>query len=509
MISRSATKKVSARRHPGLSVMPRLLPALVLVGLAGPARADPPAEVAALQKAVHQIIDAAEPAVACLLVSRSDKYADLAPQVGTDTPGKLGGFEPQRSFRFMDGQLRELYKRLDLANPDTVPEAYGSGVVIDESGLILTTYHVIERAKKVYVRLPGTKGSYADIVAADSRADLAVLKMIVPPPGLKPVKFGDGGKARKGDWVIALANPFAAGFKDGSPSASWGLLSNVRRRAPGSGDETKRARPLAQHNSLIQTDARLALGSSGGGLFNLSGEMIGLTTALAAVTGGETAGGYAIPLDANTRKMIDVLKRGEEIEYGFLGVTVDPEDRAVGRGVIIRAVAPGLPAARAGLAQGDVIAAINGNPVREQDDLFLHISAGLAGTDAKIEVFRNGQPRTVEVRLAKSSHGEAVIASNRPKPVFGLRVDYASTLPLDANPPEGVLVRDLETGSPADKKLREWSDGARLIVTAVNGKPVATPAEFYKEAAGKAAVRLTVVEAVRTAGSAQKDVILP
>ena len=489
--------------------MPRPPLALLFVGFAGPALAEPPPEAVALQKTVHQIIDAAEPSVACLLVSRSEKYADLG-QAGTSS-WKLGTFNPAQSFRFMDGAQRDLHRRLDLAHPETVPEAYGSGVVIDESGLILTTYHVLgEKVKKVYVRLPGGRGSYADIVAADERADLAVLKMIVPPAGLKAVKFGDGGKARKGDWVIALANPFAAGFKDGSPSASWGIMSNVRRRAPRT-DETDRSRPLAQHGSLLQTDARLALGASGGALFNLNGEMIGLTTALAAVTGGETAGGYAVPLDDNVRRMIDVLKRGEEIEYGFLGVTVDPDERTAGRGVRVRDVAPGLPAARAGLAQGDVIAAINGHPIREQDDLFFQISAALAGTEAKIEIVRDGRVRTVEVRLAKAGHGKRFIASNPPKAVFGLLVDYASTGAVDPTAPDGVLVKDkdLEPGSAAERKLKAWAERARLIVTAVNGKPVATPAEFYKEAAGKPSVRLTVVEAVRRPDSRQEDVTLP
>ncbi|HVK08911.1 MAG TPA: PDZ domain-containing protein, partial [Gemmataceae bacterium] len=312
-----------------------------------------------------------------------------------------------------------------------------------------------------------------------------------------------------GDWVIALANPFSAGFKDGSPSASWGILSNVRRRAPRT-DETDRSRPLAQHGSLLQTDARLALGSSGGALFNLNGEMIGLTTALAAVTGGETAGGYAVPLDDNVRRMIDVLKRGEEIEYGLLGVTVDPDDRTGGRGVRIRDVGAGTPAARAGLVQGDVVVGINGNPVREQDDLFFHISAALAGTETKVDLLRDGRPRAVEVRLTKAKNDKRTVVSNPPKPVFGLSVDYASTGSVDGNTPDGVLVKEgFEPGSPAERKLKDWAAQARLIVTAVNGKPVATPAEFYKEAAGKPAVRLSIVEAGRRPDARHEDVTLP
>src|SRR4029077_3487873 len=113
-------------------------------------------------------------------------------------------------------KIRELVG-LDLSHPDHQPEAYGSGVVLDDSGLILTNEHVIRDATKIYVRLPGNKGSYADIHASDPRSDLAVLRLTEPVGKLKTIKMGDGGKVRKGQLVLSLANPFAAGFKDGSP----------------------------------------------------------------------------------------------------------------------------------------------------------------------------------------------------------------------------------------------------------------------------------------------------
>lgn len=483
---------------------------VLLLTFGGLACAEPPAEALALQKAVHKIIDGAEPSIACVLVSRSDKYADLGEGPPSAEQGNLGDFRMIRATRFNRGPRDESMKRLDLARPETVPESYGSGVVIDDRGLILTNFHVIERAKKVYVRLPGNgRGSYANILAADGRSDLAVLKMIEPPSDLKAVPFGDGGKVRKGDWVISLANPFAAGFQDGSPSVSWGFVANLRRRVGGPPDETKRAKPLAQYGTLMQTDARLNLGCSGGALLNLNGELIGLSTSIAGVTGGEAAGGYAIPLDANVRKMIDVLKRGEEIEYGFLGVQVTTDSRGDGRGVEISSVALGQPAARAGMQDRDVVVSINGNPIRENDDLFLHISAALAGSETEIQVRRGAELVTLKVRLAKSSHGEPVIASKRPEPVFGLWVDYASTLSIDSNPPEGVLIRELKSGSAAEKNkdLKEWTDRARLIIVAVNGKPVPTPADFYREAAGKASIALDIVEASRD--TTRKTITLP
>ena len=498
------------------------LAVVLLFAVAGLAAADPPAEAVALQKHLRQVIDGAEPSVACILVSRSEHYGDFGQGPSAAQDGKLGEFRPLPTTRFVDAARRELVKRLDLAHPETVPDGYGSGVVIDDRGLVLTNYHVIGEvgkesarvvATKVYVRLPGAgRGSYADILAADPRADLAVLKMLRPPADLKPLRMGDAGQVRKGDWVVALANPYAAGFRDGSPSASWGIVSNLRRRVPGPPNPTERVKPFSQYGTLIQTDARLNLGCSGGALLNMDGELVGLTTSLAALVGGEGAGGYAIPMDANTRRMVEVLKRGEEIDYGLLGVMVNPAEKGDGHGVMIQDVSAGMPAARAGLLARDVVTAINGNPVREQDDLFLNISAALAGTEARIDVLRNGRPRTVEARLAKAPSvgrfADAVIAANRPKPVHGLRVDYASILGAGFGAPDGVLVKSLEPGSPAAKKLKDWYDrGATLIVTAVDGKPVPTPADFYRLAAGKGPVTLDVIEANGT--PARKKVTLP
>jgi S1-C subfamily serine protease len=235
----------------------------------------------------------------------------------------------------------------------------------------------------------------------------------------------------------------------------------------------------------------------------MDGKLVGLTTAQAAIEGGEAAGGYAIPMDANTLKMIDVLKRGEEIEYGLLGITVNPEDRGDGRGVMIQEAGPGMPAARAGLMARDVVTSINGNPIREPDDLFLNISAALAGSEVKIDVLRSGRRVTVRVPLAKAGPGEwgdKAIVSNRPKPVFGLRVDYGSIRAGGSNPADGVLVTDLEPGSPAANKLK-----VDMYVVAVNDQPVATPSEFYRLASGKGPVTLDVVEG----DSPRRKVTLP
>ena len=448
------------------------------------------ADVAALQDQIQKTIDRAEPSIACILVSRSDEYKRFETLPTDEGSGKLGRFDGSqltRSF-FPDDmskearELRRLAQTIDLSWPDAIPESFGSGVVIDaDNALVLTMAHVVHTATKLYVRLPGGAGSWADIHAADPRSDLAVLKLLDPPPGLKAVKRGDGANLRKGQFVLCLANPYAAGFRDGSPSASWGIISNLHRRASGVTGEIERpgVKPTLHHyGTLIQTDVRLALGCSGGALLNLDGELIGLTTAQAALAGTEAPGGFAVPLDAPMKRIIDVLARGDEVEYGFLGVQFQPEAHA-GRGVTLMGVADGSPADLAGMARGDTITAINGSPVHDNDDLYLQIGICLAGGAARIEaVGIDGRPKTCTARLSKSYTPGKAIASHRPSPRGGLRVDYASILAQRIalqHIPQGVAIREVVPDSAADKARLQVD----YVITRVGAKPVTTPAEFY------------------------------
>jgi serine protease Do len=462
---------------------------LVLVAaLAVPSRGeDQPraADLQALQDQIQNVIKRAEPSIACVLVSRSDAYG-AAPDEGS---GKLGGFDASSIFRIPLGddgressrEQRRLLKSIDLSSPDVVPESFGSGIVLDaDKGLILTNAHVIRNATKIFVRLPGGEGSWADIHAADPRSDLAVLRLLKPPAGLKAVRLGDGAKFRKGQFVVQLANPFAAGFRDGSPSASWGIVSNVQRRASGQTSDFEKTKATLHHyGTLIQTDVRIALGCSGGALLNLDGDLIGLTTAQAALAGSEAPGGYAIPIDAPIKKIVEVLLRGEEVEYGFLGVQFSPDAKPSKVGVTLTGVAEGSPARLAGLEAHDVITAINDVPVHDLDDLFLQIGINLAGGKVRLEFLHNGTVQSVSVLLAKSYVAGKTIACNRPSPRAGLRVDYSSILTqkntnmLAVRP--GVAIREVISDSPAGKERLQVD----YVITAVNGKPVANPKEFY------------------------------
>jgi S1-C subfamily serine protease len=474
---------------------------LLLLGTALPARAGqdkatPLQNALALQQVVQDTIRAAEPAVACILVSRSEAYARYGQGPAPDNPGKLGALDPEALERYLaalslDKQERDrIRRRLDLADPANVPESYGSGVVIDDRGLVLTNYHVVRGATKVFVRLPGVPGSYADVLAADPRSDLAVLRLLAEGRTYKALPLGDGGKAERGQFVVALANPFAAGFRDARPGASFGVVSNVRRR-PAPARRGEGARPQPDYGVLVETDTRLHAGCSGGALLNLKGELIGLTTALAAVGGGDAPANFAVPLDAGLARVIDVLKQGREVEYGFLGVRFGPGAPGAG-GVALSEVTPGSPADRKGLRDRDVILAVNGTPVGSGDDLSLALRSLLAGADVTLDVrkARGGQRLKVQVRLAKYYvPGKKVATSLAPRPFFrGLRVDYTSLL-VQQEPwaqtrqriPAGVLVGEVQPNSPAATALLRPGE----VITHVNNRPVDTPAAFYQEVAGR------------------------
>lgn len=433
---------------------------VLLAGFFAASADEPPAlaEARRLEQTLQQAIEKAEPAVACLLIYRTSPSANH-PKTFDNTALPEG----------------------------KVPDSFGSGVVIDPQGLILTNYHVVRdavRGSAIRVRLMDRDETMATLIAGDNFSDLAVLKISSPPRGLPTIPLGNGERLRKGSWVIALGHPYAAGFRDGSPSASSGIVSNLRRRLPTNSTEFDRKGSLLQYGTMIQTDARLQLGQSGGAMVDLEGRLVGLTTAQAALTGYEMAGGFAMAIDANLRRIIEVLARGDEVEYGFLGVQTEATAPG-GLGLELRHVVPNSPAFKVGLQMRDVIMEVNGQPIREQDDLFLHLGASLAGRKAVLKIHRPtdgvGRTFTVEPVLAKAAPKDknSGFAKNRPRAIYGLRVDYTSVIAGQSSyVPDGVVVREFQEANAKTARLTEYVD----IITHVNGKAVNTPAEFYREA---------------------------
>lgn len=481
--------------------------ALASAAALAPGRAAEPTQrdlLEAVERQLKAVHEAAGPGVACVVVSRSDKYPK--PAKPPDHAGQLGGFSPADFLKNQPDQA-DLARRLDLSDPQAVAD-HGSagGVVIDAAGLVLTNYHTTDGAAKIYVHLPGGKGSYADIHAADARAELAVLRLLTPPADLKPVRLGtvrfpDGDPAKAtaypGKLVVVMTHPVVAGVAPDRAGGALGSITNVRRPdkiLPGDGP-----RSVYHYAPLLEYDARTNPGCSGAAVLNLDGELVGLTTAAATPTGGDGTPGVAHPIDDPTRRVIDVLRRGEEVEYGFLGVTLDnlAPDR-----IVVDKVSPRGPAERAGVRAGDTIARINGHPSKTYADLLYHVGSTLAGGKVRMTLRGPAGDREVEATVAKFKAETPFIASARPAPVFGLRVDYGSVLAggvvvggVQAAVPPGVAVRDLTPDSPAAAKFKALGENARWVVTHADGTLTPTPPDFYAATKGRPSVRLTVLDA--------------
>ena len=280
---------------------------------------------------VPSLVAKTEPTVACILVSRSPLYRKFNMVTGQEPPGVLGDVRGLDFLPGADTERSEIRRQLRLDDPHHVPEAFGTGLIIDPKGLVLTNYHVIRDAVKVFVRWPDGQGSYADIHAADPRSDLAVLKLLTP--GNRPlptIRFGNADNIRRGETVVALSNPYVAGFLDGHASVSVGkIVSNLRAAGSRAVSLSPRAAPITlyQFGLLMQTDARLALGSSGGGSPRRERGLHRRHDARSPTpsSGGDVPGGFAAPVTTRMRKIINTLHRGEEVDYGFLGVGLRPD----------------------------------------------------------------------------------------------------------------------------------------------------------------------------------------
>ncbi|HEY3788582.1 MAG TPA: trypsin-like peptidase domain-containing protein [Urbifossiella sp.] len=491
-----------------------LLASLVLIA-PHPGLADQPTRDDLLKfekrlKAAHANVG---PAIACVVVSRSDKYP--RPERTPET-GQLGGFDREAYLKANPGK-NDLADQLDLSKPESIPDhGFAGGVVIDSSGLVLTNYSTIDGAAKIFIHLPGGKGSYADIHAADSRSDLAVVKLLTPPAEMKAVRFGrvrfpeepgdDRATVAPGNLALLMAYPYASGAVMDQPTGSLATIATIRH--PSSKiDSSALFRSIYNYAPMVEYEARSNPGASGVPLLNLDGEVIAFTATAAAIPGGDVGLHYALPADDNVQRIIDVLRRGEEVEYGFLGV-VRPSFQHQGRGIPIEGFpTPGSPAAGAQLMPNDVSRRINDHPVNTFEDLLLYIGSGLAGGKVKLRIERGGAPpRDVTVTLAKFKNEMPYIATVRPEPVFGLRVDYASVIiqsllfiPFGGGRnvveiPRGVHVRELIPESPAAAKFKTLGENNRWIITHLNDASVASPAEFYKAARGRKSLKLTIID---------------
>jgi serine protease Do len=324
----------------------------------------------------------------------------------------------------------------------------GSGFIVDTSGIVVTNNHVIADADEINVIMNDGTKIKAEIVGVDKKTDLAVLKF-KPPKPLIAVKFGDSDKLRLGDWVIAIGNPFSLG---GTVTA--GIVS-AKNRDISSGP----------YDSYIQTDAAINRGNSGGPLFNLDGEVIGVNTLIISPSGGSIGLGFAVP-SKTVAGVVDQLRQFGELRRGWLGVRIQPVTEEIAdslsikpaRGALVAGVDDKGPAKPAGIEPGDVVVKFDGKDIKEPKDLSRVVADTAVGKEVDVIIIRKGQEETRKVTLGRLEDTDKVEqAALKPKEEPAEKPVTQKALGLDL----AALSKDLRTRY----KIKESVKG--VIVTGV------------------------------------------
>ena len=360
----------------------------------------------------------------------------------------------------------------------------GSGTVIDPSGLILTNEHVVQSATEIEVFAHDGETLTATLVAADARGDLAVLK--VDRDDLVPARMVDWSEVARGQWTIAIGNPYGLG-SDGNLSVSVGVIANLGRRLPGLGEVDDRF-----YTNMIQTTAAIHPGCSGGPLFNIRGELVGVVAAMHTRAPADEGVGFAIPMTPAKRLLIQALRDGKPVVYGYIGLTVrsvEPGERQPNGlgpqvGAVVQRIDPAGPADEAGVRVGDLILRFDGQLVRGPGSLAESVGQTPPGSTVPLEL-RRGELRlavhaTVQRRQVSRvswMRGGAVLWR-------GMRLTDLSPLvrqKMSVNVGAvGVVVIDVTHDSPAEKAAIRIGD----VIQAVAESSVYDTVGFQKQVRG-------------------------
>ena len=329
--------------------------------------------------------------------------------------------------------------------------ALGSGFIIDQDGTVITNNHVIQGAEDIFVSVNGEKEYEAEIVGADPLSDIAVLK-IKSEDKFSPVKFGDSDTARVGDWVIAIGNPFGLGG-----TVTSGIIS-ARNRSIG----------LSRYEDYIQTDASINSGNSGGPLFDMNGDVIGINTAILGQS-GSIGIGFSIPSNS-AKKVISQLIKFGETKRGWLGVRIqivtkeiaDAENLNEPRGALVVSVADGSPSDKGGIKSGDIILEFNGERINEMKELPKIVAETEVGTTVNVKVWRNKRELTKKIKLGRLETSEdfkpQLKKDEKPKEIRieGLKIEVRPITDKDINSRElpkstsGVIITKIDSDSPVN-----------------------------------------------------------
>tara|TARA_Y100001970_G_scaffold249267_1_gene319607 strand:+ start:779 stop:2185 length:1407 start_codon:yes stop_codon:yes gene_type:complete len=326
--------------------------------------------------------------------------------------------------------------------------ALGSGFIIDEKGIVVTNNHVIQDAEDIIVRVNGDKEFKAKVIGADPLSDIAVLQLETKEK-FTPVKFGDSDKARIGDWVIAIGNPFGLGG-----TVTSGIIS-ARNRSIG----------LSRYEDYIQTDASINSGNSGGPLFDMSGDVIGINTAILG-RNGSIGIGFSIP--SNSAKIvINQLIEFGETKRGWLGVRIQDVTKEIAdveklnkpRGALVASVAENSPSDKAGVKAGDIILEFNGEKIEEMKQLPIIVARTEVGKKVKVKIWRNKKEiiKTITLGRLETSEDFKVAEKSKPKKELAVETLKISVRELSKediktrnlpNQTSGLVITKIENDSP-------------------------------------------------------------
>jgi serine protease Do len=377
-------------------------------------------------------------------------------------------------------------------------EALGSGYIISADGYIVTNNHVIDGADDIEVETFGHKTFKAKVIGRDLKTDVALLK-VESPDALPFVSFGDSDKMRVGDWVVAMGNPLGQGF-----SVSAGIVSARGRELRGTYDD------------FLQTDAAINKGNSGGPLFNVKGEVIGMNTAILSPSGGSIGIGFSMASNV-VSKVVDQLKQFGETRRGWLGVRIQDVSQDVAdamglteaKGALVTDVADG-PGKDAGILSGDVIVTFNGKDVADSKELVRAVADAPIGEMVKVVVLRQGKSVDLDVKLGRREQaeaqadpegGKATPAEPQSSVILGLTLqpytdEMAADLGLQSGD-KGLVVMDVDVASEAYTKGLRQGD----LITEAGQQKVATLKDIQDRVAeAKDAGRKSLLLLVRTQG---------
>ena len=382
-------------------------------------------------------------------------FADLAERlmpsvvfISTTTTKIVNKIDPSFPFKFPPGSpFEDMFK--DFGTPQKEKQgALGSGFIIDKEGMIITNNHVIDGADTITIRVNGDKEYDAKLIGKDPLMDIAVLK-IESEDKFVPVRFGDSDKSRIGDWVIAIGNPFGLGG-----TVTSGIIS-ARNRNIG----------LSRYEDFIQTDASINVGNSGGPLFNMKGEVIGINSAILGQS-GSIGIGFSIPSNS-AKKVIDQLIKYGETKRGWLGVRIQVVTKEIAeveklknpRGALVVSVAENSPSLIAGIKSGDIILEFNGTKIKEMNELPKIVAQTEVGKIVDIKIWRNKKELIKKIKLGRLETSE------------DFKVQKTGNQPETFITSLKITVRDLTSEDIKKRKLPNQTTG--LVITKIhNSSPI-------------------------------------